>query len=512
MSSGQEVGEIFGDGKGPTTALLRSPTVIIAAVGLWGMNVYLFRLFGIDYAHVLTLDLFKEKEANGRKGDDDDDSDRDEGSSSGDGNNNPGGGGGLLLEKRHGHTSAQSLTSPPGSASKSNVSKTHHHHHHSHGPNNTNTIDPDSEVTAPKLILFSLSLLLLLHLSTVLWIDLIGGSTIGAIFAFYTAVVIGIAIPLPSTSWIRTAVVTIFHRAFELIHPRCFCLQSSGIIPRAIPFIDVFFADAMCSLSKVFFDWGMLWHLAWHYPESVPMTLHSIAIPSIAASLPYLIRARQCIVMHSIGRMKSDPKRYQHMLNAVKYSTSLWPLIVSAYQKVVTTEEEKMQLEKVLIVLFAINSTYSLAWDIIMDWGMMQNPGAMVPESCAGGSGGSVGGLNKTPQSCAHSVLRPRLRFGASTSMGILLIDTVLRYSWLLRFWEKDLFLSADTYILCTQFLEAIRRALWNLLRVEWENIKQTRGKEAEQDIEMVENDPFLPVSAMAMSPRAPAGKFKQES
>lgn len=489
MSAGGEVGDIFGDGKGPTTALLRSPTVIIAAVGLWGMNVYLFRLFGIDYAHVLTLDLVKEKESNSRKqGDGDEGSGGDE---SGKSSSNDGGG---LLEKRHSHSHSSSAPSP-------GASKKHHHHPTNHA----------NEVTAPKLIIFSLSLLILLHISNTLWIDVIGGSTIGAIFAFYSSVVIGIAIPLPFTSWIRTALATVFHRTFELVHPRCFCLQSSGILPRAIPFIDVFFADAMCSLSKVFFDWGMLWHLAWHYPQSVPVELHSIAIPSIAASLPYLIRARQCIVMHTIGRMKSDPKRYQHMLNAIKYSTSLWPLLVSAYQKVVSTEEEKMQLEKALIVLFAINSTYSLAWDIIMDWGMMQNPGAMMPESCLGGVGGD-GGLNKpSSQSCAHSVLRSRLRFGASTSMGILFVDIVLRYSWLLRFWEKDLFSSPDTYILCTQFLEAIRRALWNLLRVEWENIKQTRGKETEDDVEMVE--PFLPVSAMSMSPRAPGpGRFMQES
>ena len=60
----------------------------------------------------------------------------------------------------------------------------------------------------------------------------------------------------------------------------------------------------MCSLSKVFFDWGMLWHLAWHYPDPVPMDFHSIVIPSVVASLPYLIRARQCLVMYTIGFMK----------------------------------------------------------------------------------------------------------------------------------------------------------------------------------------------------------------
>ncbi|KAL7532060.1 hypothetical protein ACHAXR_007255, partial [Thalassiosira sp. AJA248-18] len=481
MSSGQEVGEIFGDGTGPATALLRSPTVIILAVGLWGMNVALFRLFGIDYAHVLTLDLIKEKEANSRK----------DGGGGGDSKDNAGSdlcsAGSSGMEKRHTTTSSGSN------------SKNHHQHIRHHDP----TANTENQVTAPKLIVFSLSLLLLLHISTVIWIRVIEGSTIGAIFAFYIAVVIGIALPLPSTTWIRTACGTVFHRAFELINPRCFCLQSG--VPRAVPFIDVFFADAMCSLSKVFFDWGMLLHLAWHYPAPVPMEWDTIVIPSIAASLPYLIRARQCIVMHTIGSMKSDPKRYQHMLNAIKYSTSLWPLIVSAYQKVVTTEEEKATLEKVLIVLFVINSTYSLAWDIIMDWGMMQNPQAMVPESCSGG--GPISGSK--PQSCAHSVLRSRLRFGASSSVGILLIDMILRYSWLLRFWEKDLFPSSDIYILCTQFLEALRRALWNLLRVEWENIKQTRGKEPEKDIEMTEKDPFFPVAAMTMTARE---GFKQES
>ena len=133
-----------------------------------------------------------------------------------------------------------------------------------------------------------------------------------------------------------------------------------------------------------------------------------------------------------------------------------------------------------------------------MDWGMMQN-------TCGGGGG--VGGSTvetKSHSSCAHSVLRPKLRFGAATSIGILIIDVMLRYSWLLRFWENDLFPNADIYILCTQFLEAIRRSLWNLLRVEWEHIKQTKGKEEEEeeDVEMIEQKPFLAPTANTMSPK----------
>ena len=59
MSSTQEVGDIFGSGKGPAQAMLRSPTVIILCVGLWGMNVFFYKLFGIDYVKVLKHDLIE---------------------------------------------------------------------------------------------------------------------------------------------------------------------------------------------------------------------------------------------------------------------------------------------------------------------------------------------------------------------------------------------------------------------------------------------------------------------
>ena len=56
--------------------------------------------------------------------------------------------------------------------------------------------------------------------------------------------------------------------------------------------------------------------------------------------------------MHQVGRLQADPKRGQHIQNAIKYSTSLWPLFLSAYQK--TIEPEKAaSLEPLLIFLLA---------------------------------------------------------------------------------------------------------------------------------------------------------------
>eukprot|EP00522_Entomoneis_paludosa_P017772 CAMPEP_0172464596 /NCGR_PEP_ID=MMETSP1065-20121228/50950_1 /TAXON_ID=265537 /ORGANISM="Amphiprora paludosa, Strain CCMP125" /LENGTH=128 /DNA_ID=CAMNT_0013220873 /DNA_START=33 /DNA_END=415 /DNA_ORIENTATION=+ len=62
MSATQEAGDIFGAGRGPAHAMLRSPTVLIASVGLWGMNVFFYQLFRIDYVKVLKHDLLKLEE------------------------------------------------------------------------------------------------------------------------------------------------------------------------------------------------------------------------------------------------------------------------------------------------------------------------------------------------------------------------------------------------------------------------------------------------------------------
>jgi hypothetical protein len=131
----------------------------------------------------------------------------------------------------------------------------------------------------------------------------------------------------------------------------------------------------------------------------------------------------------------------------------------------------------ILMILHSVNASYSLYWDIVMDWGMMQNPSAVFKTACGGGTVYSE--LLSTPQNvpgssqfCHKRLLRPRLRYGVAISSWIFLTDCILRFSWLLRF-AHHLFPSSDAFVMFTQFLEVFRRSLWNLLRVEWENLKQ---------------------------------------
>jgi len=343
-------------------------------------------------------------------------------------------------------------------------------------------MEADAVITWSKLVAFSVLLLLLLHTTYYLWLDVLHGGTIGAVLMFYTLVILAITIPFRCSRWLRRATVIVLQRTYELINPRCHCITNDGVTPpRFIPFVDVFYADAMCSMSKVFFDWGMLFHMASHYPNPVPAAAHNIVIPSAFAAVPYLIRARQCLIMYTVGRLKQEKNRFSHLWNALKYSSSIFPLCLSAYQQTIPKRAAK-DLDTLLIVLMILNSSYSLYWDIVMDWGMWQeNPLGVA--FCRTGSGKNALVTNPhkatTPTSCIYSFMRNRLRFGLAMSALILFIDCVLRFSWTLRFAQNSLFPSADSFVLTTQFLEVFRRALWNLLRVEWENIKHSRHKPA---------------------------------
>lgn len=170
----------------------------------------------------------------------------------------------------------------------------------------------------------------------------------------------------------------------------------------------------------------------------------------------------------------------------------------------------------------SINALYALYWDIVMDWGMMQNPQELVSYACASTSGlvahrvsteENDSKLHAVPSprkglQWYHLLLRPRLRFGLAMSAMIALSDAVLRFSWLLRFVSHYLFVSQDAFVLCTQFLEVFRRSIWNLLRVEWENIKQKskqlKARDSLSDTDEEEQDLFLMEETITNTNAAP--------
>ena len=110
-----------------------------------------------------------------------------------------------------------------------------------------------------------------------------------------------------------------------------------------------------------------------------------------------------------------------------------------------------------------------------MDWGMLDNPTAVVGQTL-GTCIPAIASPEMKCVSCVDVALRPRLCFGTALTLAVVMIDVCLQYSWTLRFIEHAIFPSNDVYILCMEVLVVFCHTVWNLLRVEWEHIKQTRS------------------------------------
>ncbi|CAN0311165.1 unnamed protein product, partial [Discosporangium mesarthrocarpum] len=104
-----------------------------------------------------------------------------------------------------------------------------------------------------------------------------------------------------------------------------------------------------------------------------------------------------------------------------------------------------------------VNSLYSFAWDVRMDWGLGQ------PRAKKWG-------------------LRNTLLVSRDASWPYYIavaVDLVLRLAWLpVRLGERKLDDTIDLALMLG-VLEVTRRSMWNVFRLEWECIQCLGGKEA---------------------------------
>ncbi|KAK4342014.1 hypothetical protein RND71_037830 [Anisodus tanguticus] len=137
----------------------------------------------------------------------------------------------------------------------------------------------------------------------------------------------------------------------------------------AIAFADFFLADILTSMSKVFSDLErsvcrmvhqQVATIAWFEADSVCGS-HSVAIP-IVLVLPYLCRLFQCL------RQYKDTRDRTTLFNALKYSTAV-PVIFLSALKYHVFPDNWVNLYRPLWLLSAVvNSLYSFYWDLTRDW------------------------------------------------------------------------------------------------------------------------------------------------
>ncbi|KAL3514613.1 hypothetical protein ACH5RR_027330 [Cinchona calisaya] len=138
---------------------------------------------------------------------------------------------------------------------------------------------------------------------------------------------------------------------------------------QAISFADFFLADILTSMSKVFSDLErsvcrmvhrQVATIAWFEADSVCGS-HSVAIPVVLV-LPYLFRLFQCL------RQYKDTKEKNSLLNALKYSTAVPVIFLSALKYHVFPDKWTNVYRRLWLLSAVLNSLYSFYWDVTRDW------------------------------------------------------------------------------------------------------------------------------------------------
>ncbi|KVI04174.1 EXS, C-terminal [Cynara cardunculus var. scolymus] len=138
---------------------------------------------------------------------------------------------------------------------------------------------------------------------------------------------------------------------------------------KAIAFADFFVADILTSMSKVFSDLErsvcrmvhkQVATIAWFEADSVCGS-HAVAIPIILV-LPYIFRFFQCL------RQYKDTREKTSLLNALKYSTAVPVIFLSALKYHVFPDSWINFYRPLWLLSSVVNSLYSFYWDVTRDW------------------------------------------------------------------------------------------------------------------------------------------------
>ncbi|KAL7324200.1 Xenotropic and polytropic retrovirus receptor 1 [Mucor circinelloides] len=199
-----------------------------------------------------------------------------------------------------------------------------------------------------------------------------------------------------------------------------------------IEFRDFFIADELNSLAYSFWTFSYFvcaYNFHWNdLPTNCPVKIFWYT--PFLACLPPWWRFIQCI------RRYQDSKEKVHLVNALKYTTSIGSTLATGYRRMYPNAS----MEVIWILFCIINSSYTSIWDIKMDWGLLQ------PDS-------------KNP------LLRNELVFYRWTYYVAAPLNIILRFGWTLN--AAGLGYKGELIGFVTALLEAYRRIQWNFFRLE---------------------------------------------
>ncbi|KAG2235654.1 EXS family-domain-containing protein [Thamnidium elegans] len=225
-------------------------------------------------------------------------------------------------------------------------------------------------------------------------------------------------------------------------------------------FSDIILADMLTSFSNVFGDLYIAACVLFagqkssYFMDNTDNFYYRDIMVPLFISLPYLIRLKQCISEYI------ETKERRHVLNAIKYTSSLPVVILASIQKkaaIYVAETGRTPnhwylnentVTQLWILFVFINSMYSFWWDISMDWNLI-----------------TVSTKNNNVK------FRTQLYFPTTFYVVATAIDFLLRITWSLKLSSPIYIRQLDASIFL--LLEIFRRWVWVIFRLENEWVKK---------------------------------------
>ncbi|XP_057956487.1 uncharacterized protein LOC131149768 isoform X2 [Malania oleifera] len=204
------------------------------------------------------------------------------------------------------------------------------------------------------------------------WMTIIVPTSMTAYLYLYSHGEVSLAASQPVLLYAAVAMVLIFPFDIFYLSSRYYFLRTLWriIFPlQAITFSDFFLADILTSMAKVVSDLErsvcrmihrQVATIAWFEADSVCGS-HSVAIPLVLV-LPYIFRLFQCL------RQYKDTREKTTLLNALKYSTAVPVIFLSALKYHVFPDRWTNIYRPLWLLSSVLNSLYSFYWDVTRDW------------------------------------------------------------------------------------------------------------------------------------------------
>ncbi|CAE7567901.1 xpr1 [Symbiodinium natans] len=245
-------------------------------------------------------------------------------------------------------------------------------------------------------------------------------------------------------------------------------VKRTGLAPvYSVDFADNMVGDVLTSLAKPIEDVpAAVCYLLSHHPQeedvvkrfvangdSCSAGTHRWVVPALAA-LPFWFRALQCC------RRYADTKEQRHLWNLGKYLCSLLVVIVS-----------RMESLTLLVAVSTTATLYAFFWDVGLDWGLSYKEllYACPCFPCKSTAAKTRSNLTVTGR-----------QFPIKAYVLCSLMDIFARSTWVFTLMPTSLvtgnIVARVILVSVMSSIEIIRRSMWAVLRIEYEQVSNASG------------------------------------